>query len=102
MNNIFLCLKKGSKNIAKYVIFSVFFVFAFLFSVNGEVDAAISSEMSNSIFTNGSQKGTVGDFEVNDTLVGSGTDDLTISPKSAMTRAQMAKIMVCYHNNLAS
>lgn len=32
----------------------------------------------------------------------SGTDNLTISPKSAMTRAQMAKIMVTYHNNIAS
>lgn len=32
----------------------------------------------------------------------SGTDNLTISPKSAMTRAQMAKIMVTYHNNVAS
>ena len=32
----------------------------------------------------------------------SGTDDFTISPKSPMTRAQMAKIMVSFHNNMAS
>jgi len=32
----------------------------------------------------------------------SGTDNLTISPKTPMTRAQMAKIMVTYHNNIAS
>lgn len=71
MNNIFLCLKKGGKNTAKYIIFSVFFVFAFLFGINSVVDA----DFSGSIFPPVSNNANA--FDDNDQKASGGSGDLT-------------------------
>ena len=71
MNKIFLRLEKGKKNTAKYIIFSIFFVFAFLCGFNGEVNAAFSGSIFSSL-TNDAE-----DFAQNNTLVDGDGNSIT-------------------------